>query len=136
MIKSKQSNWIPIIETVTPAVVHAAPTVIAKLDSIQKSCVEHMGLSTQQACLVHNLFSLCTRRCIAMLGLLFKIAHGFTHPSFQDVIPHTSAPANSSGPTLESRTRQLSDKCNANHQCMMSGSLFESPHHGSPQHQH
>ena len=29
----------------------------------------------------------CTRGCIAMLRLLFKIAHGFTHPSFQDVIP-------------------------------------------------
>ena len=30
---------------------------------------------------------------------------------------------------------QLSDKCNANHQCTRSTSLFQSPHHGSPHHQ-
>ena len=44
-------------------------------------------MSLETAFLENSVAPLCLRRDIAMLGLLFKIAHGILHPQLRDLFP-------------------------------------------------
>jgi hypothetical protein len=50
------------------------------------------GRDMREALIVHKLLPLSARRCIAMLGLLFKVAHRQAHPDFNELFPQTSPP--------------------------------------------
>ena len=76
-----------LIETNTPAIYHAAVTTLRPMDNLQNSYVHELGMSLEAAFLEHNVAPLCLRRDIAMLGLLFKIAHGICHPQLRDLLP-------------------------------------------------
>ena len=76
-----------LVESVTPALYHAAPTVLAKIDRIQSSFVAKLGLTDRDAFLRHGLHPLCLRRDVAMLGVLYKCAHGKAHPDLSELFP-------------------------------------------------
>ena len=73
VMQCKSHIW-GVVEAVTPALYHAAPSVIRKLDRIQESFIEKVGLTEQQAFLWFGLHPLRVRRDIGMLGVLYKCA--------------------------------------------------------------
>ena len=76
-----------LIESVTPALYHAAPSVVGKLDRVQTSFVDKLGLTQREAFLWFGLQPLGLRRDIAMMGVLYKCAHGIAHPDLQVLFP-------------------------------------------------
>ena len=62
-------------------------TVIAKSDSIQTSLIEHMGLSMQQVCLVHNLLPLYAKmHCNAEISVQDRSwFHAFKFPRIPQI---------------------------------------------------
>ena len=87
LIKQFKAHIWGLIESVTAALYHAAPSVIGKLDGIQSSFVSKLGLSDREAFLWYGLHPLNLRRDVAMLGVLYKCAHGLTHPDLQELFP-------------------------------------------------
>ena len=78
------------VEAVTPALYHAAPSTLRKLDRVQESFVERIGLTERDAMLWFGLHPLRTRRDIAMLGVLYKCAHGIAHPDLLELFPRNA----------------------------------------------
>ena len=64
------------LEGATPAVYHAAPSVLKQLDDILSSFLDHIGISEESAILDFNLAPLSMRRDLAMLALLHKVSIG------------------------------------------------------------
>jgi hypothetical protein len=62
------------VEWVYGAVFHAAPSMLARLDSIQTSFLSHIGLHEEEAFASHNLAPWQIRRDIGMLGVLWKFS--------------------------------------------------------------
>ena len=75
------------IEWCYSAIYHAAPSLLARLDSVQVSFLSHLGLCDKMAFLTFNVAPLQIRRDICMLGVLWKIAHGRAHKHFCDMFP-------------------------------------------------
>ena len=57
------------------------------MDRFQTHFLAEIGLKPENAFLEHNLLPLRTRRDIAMLGLLFKCAHGQAHEDLRQLFP-------------------------------------------------
>ena len=76
-----------IVESQTPAIYHAARTTLVPIDQLQDSFVRDINLDATQAFLDFNMAPLCSRRDIAMLGLLYKISHGLCHPHLRGLFP-------------------------------------------------
>ena len=72
-----------IVESQTPAIYHAATTTLSPIDRIQESFVRSVGVDTLQAFIEYHMAPLCSRRDIAMLGLLYKMSHGLCHPQLR-----------------------------------------------------
>ncbi len=86
VMQFKSHIW-GLIESVTPALYHAAPSVVGKLDRVQTSFVDKLGLTQREAFLWFGLQPLGLRRDIAMMGVLYKCAHGIAHPDLQVLFP-------------------------------------------------
>ena len=76
MVRLYKTHILSYIEGATPAIYHAAPSVLKPLDDLQSSFLLHLNITDTQAFLDHGLAPLSMRRDIAMLGLLFKVASG------------------------------------------------------------
>ena len=76
MVLLYKSLVLSYIESATPAVYHAADSVLAKIDRIQDRLLSRLKLSQTEALFRYCLAPLRTRRDIAMLGLLHRIALG------------------------------------------------------------
>ncbi len=114
------------IEWCNAAVFHAARSLLCRLDSVQTSFVEHLGLSERVAFIEFQLAPLELRRDIGMLGALWKIAHGKAHKFLQEMFPMCSF-----GPVLPNtrgiaRRHQLRfvDRCVGDQLEQFSRSLF------------
>ena len=66
---------------------HATATSLAPLDNIQRSVLGQLGICLRESFLRFNLLPLCSRRDIAMLGLIYRVAHGHAHPQLQALFP-------------------------------------------------
>ena len=98
VLQFKSHIW-GVVESVTSAVYHAAPSVVAKLDRIQESFVEKMSLSERDAFLRFGLHPLKMRRDISMLGMLYKCAHGIAHADLCDLFPRAPMVSRAGFPT-------------------------------------
>ena len=74
MLQYKTHVW-GAIQHATPALYDACPSVLSRLDSVQSSFVQHHGLTDEEAFMDNNFSPPASNRDIAMLGLLYKIAH-------------------------------------------------------------
>ena len=74
MIRLYKAHILSYVEGATPALFHAAPSVLRPLDAIQEHFLEQLGVDEETALTKHGLAPLCMRRDIAMLGLLFKVS--------------------------------------------------------------
>ena len=80
MILQYKTHVLGLLELNIGVFYHACDTILETIANIQNSFVKKLDLFVEQAFLDHNLAPLCTRRDIAMLGLLYKCAHGQAHP--------------------------------------------------------
>ena len=91
LVKQFKAHIWGVIESVTAAVYHAAPSTIAKLDRVQSSFVEKIGLTERQAFLWYGMHPLVLRRDVAMLGVLYKCGHQIAHPDLLELFPRVSS---------------------------------------------
>ena len=64
------------MESSTPGIYHAAVSVLERIDRIQERFLRNTGLTAMAALMDYRLAPLCSRRDIAMLGVLHKIVLG------------------------------------------------------------
>ena len=76
-----------IIEGFVPAIYHAAPSTLARIDGIQTSFLCALDLNEDDGFLRFGMVPLCMRRDIGMLGVLYKCAHGLAHSDLLKLFP-------------------------------------------------
>ena len=105
---------------------HAVDTVLAQLDILQNHFLHHLNISKEEAFLDHNLAPLGTRRDIAMLGLIFKCAHGLAHDDFQHLFPRSAQVAHQYETKLQQHRHklQLQEERPGTHHAMLRRSVF------------
>ena len=87
-----KAHILSYIEYRTPAIAHAAATVLAPIDSIQARFLREIGLTEEDALLQFKLAPLHTRRDIAMLGVIHRTAIGQGPPQFRRLFPLSRYP--------------------------------------------
>ena len=114
------------IEWCTGAIYHAAPSKLAWLDAVQSSFLTHLGINEGSAFVEQNVAPLGLRRDISMLGVFWKIAHGFAHPDFKRLFQ--SAPSVPRAHRTRARARrhdlQFVDFCDGTQLRQFQRSLF------------
>ena len=75
LVRLYKCHILSFLEGATSAIYHAAPAILRQLDELQATFLDTVGLSSTDALLKHNLAPLQMRRDIAMLGVLYKVAH-------------------------------------------------------------
>ena len=69
------------------AICHAAPSLLAQIDAMQRRYLHELHLTEEVAFLDHNFLPPRTRRDVAMLGLIHKRILGTAHPAFAFLLP-------------------------------------------------
>ena len=75
LMKLYKSQILSYIESRTVGIHHAAPSVLACVDRVQHRFLREVGVSSFDALVHWRLAPLLCRRTIAMLGLLYRVAH-------------------------------------------------------------
>ena len=96
LLQQYKAHVLCLLEQSSVAIYHAAQTHLDALDRLQRSFVEELGLSENEAFLAHNLAPLQLRRDIAALGLLHKIQLGEAHADFDGLFPRRIEAASAS----------------------------------------
>lgn len=94
LVKLYKAQVLSYVESKTPAIHHAAPSVLDAIDRIQRRFLREIGLDETSALLRHKLAPLSARRDIAMLGLLHRVSHGRAPSPLLDLLgtsPHARA---------------------------------------------
>ena len=117
------------MESSTPGIFHAAPSVLSRIDRVQARFVRETGMTETQAIEVFRLAPLCARRDMAMLGALHKINLGTAAKQLSELFPVIGASRDiSHWPILRRfrplHCRQLFTHCKHNSTDMMNDSLF------------
>ena len=86
ILQFKTHVW-GLIESHLGAYFHAAPSLLDKIDGVQRHFLRELGLTSEQAFLEFNFAPPSLRRNIAVLGLLHKRVIGKCHPSFEQLLP-------------------------------------------------
>ena len=89
MIRQFKTHVLAHVELNIGAFYHAVDSVLGEIDQIQISYLRKLDLSCRDAFLNFNLAPLCTRRDIAMLGLIYRCVHGLAHPDLQALFPRS-----------------------------------------------
>ncbi len=76
LVKLYKAQVLSFIESRTPAIHHAAPSVLDSVDRVQRRFLREVGLSEVDALVRYRLAPLSARRDIAMLGLVHRASHG------------------------------------------------------------
>lgn len=66
---------------------HAAASLLEKIGQVQRSFLNKLDVSEEEAFLNHNFAPCCLRRNIAILGLLHKRVLGQCHRTFDSLLP-------------------------------------------------
>jgi hypothetical protein len=78
-----KSHLLSYLEYRTPAIYHARREQLKRLDNVQDRFLHDAGIEADTALLEFNLAPLCTRRDIAMLGLIHRAVLGLGPPHFR-----------------------------------------------------
>ena len=76
-----------IIEFHNGALIMGIPCQVARLDSMQRSFLNELGLTEEEAFVHHNFAPLGLRRRIGILGLIHKRVLQKCHPAWMNVLP-------------------------------------------------
>ena len=87
LVTQFKAHVLSLLELPTPAIYHAAPTYLQRVDDVQFSFLRAVGLSESEAFVNFNMAPLQMRRDLAMLGALHKCGTGIAHPEVQAVFP-------------------------------------------------
>ena len=83
LVKLYKSQVLSYVEYATPALYHAPRFFLQRLDNIQDDFLSSLGLTATTALDLYHLCPLCTRRDIAMLGLIHRTVLGKGPPQFR-----------------------------------------------------
>ena len=86
LVKLYKAQVLSFIESRTPALHHAAPSVLDAIDRVQRRFLREIGLTELEALLRYKLAPLPARRDIAMLGLLHRASHGRAPDPLMDLL--------------------------------------------------
>ena len=81
-----------VLECFTPAIYHAEKGFLNRLDDVQNKLLKFLNITPEEAILNYNMAPLPMRRDMAMLGLLFKIAHKKAPTPFQKLFRKVGKP--------------------------------------------
>ena len=87
LMRLYKSLVLSFIESGTPGYFHAAPSVLACIDRIQRRFLREIGLSDVEALLDYRLAPLDVRRDIATLGLLHRVNLGLVSEQMAELFP-------------------------------------------------
>jgi len=125
VVRLYKCHILSFLEGATPAIYHAAPSVLKPLDELQRTLLEKLGLSLSDGLLNFNLTPLGMRRDIAMLGILFKVAHGIGPLPIRKLFSLRLATLEQHGFLNRLRhTKQIMDPVAFNHPVMIKRSIF------------
>ncbi len=75
------------IESSTPGLYHAAPSVLDRIDRVQRRFLRETGFSEVEALVRYRLAPLPSRRDMAMLGALHKVTLGLASAQLRELFP-------------------------------------------------
>ena len=82
-----KAQVLSYIESSTPGLYHAAPTVLNRIDRVQRRFLRELGFSEVEALRRFRLAPLPCRRDMAMLGALHKVTLGLASAQMQALFP-------------------------------------------------
>ena len=128
MVQQYKTDVLPFLEHSTSAVYHATTTLLETLERVQRTFLRRVGLTAEKALTRYNLAPLCTRRDVAMLGVVHRAVLGEGPPQFRKWF--FSAAARHTFPTrLQERAhgRQLHDYLDGSHTALLRRSALGLP---------
>ena len=93
MVGLWKAHILSFIEYRTPGIFHAADSHLSRVDGLQSGFLREMGISEFDALVHFKLAPLCTRRDIAMLGLIHRCVLGHGPPHFKRFIVFVEGPS-------------------------------------------
>ncbi len=87
LMHSYKAQVLSYIESSTPGLYHAAPSVLSKVDRVQRRLLRELGLTEVEGLLRYRLAPLPSRRDMSMLGMLHKVALGIAPPQLAALFP-------------------------------------------------
>ena len=114
------------IEQTTPAIYHATPFILSALDRVQDRMILELGMDNVTALDTANLAPLCSRRDIALLGLLHRINLGLAPNCFNNLFYPSCTdhfPRDLRCP-LSRHSRQINDPIDASSSALHRRSIF------------
>ena len=100
VINLYKSQVLSFVESGTPGYYHASQSVLAPIDRVQKRLLREMALSEVPALEMYSLVPLPSRRDMAMLGFLQRVALGHTSAQIRDLFPLAALPLSRRIPTI------------------------------------
>ena len=92
LVKLYKSKVLSFVEYATPAICHAPPFFLKRLDAIQTRFLSEAGISDERAIRELKLAPLSCRRDIAMMGLIHRTILGKGPAQFRQYIHTMDAP--------------------------------------------
>ena len=117
MLTLYRAQVLSYIEFRTPAIYHAPKFFLRMVDRVQDTFLEEMNIDPAKALLTYHLAPLQTRRDIAMLGLLYRIANDLAPQQFKDLIKPAGSVAYPRGwaHTMTRHEQQMFDPIDGSH---------------------
>ena len=89
ILQFKTHIW-GLIEYSHGCVLHASDSALARINRLQSSFVDALGVCEEYVFLIHNFAPLELRRDIAILGFIHKRVLGECHPAIMTLLPFSS----------------------------------------------
>ena len=129
MVNQFKTHVLPILESATGAIYHAAASTKLPMERAQTSFLSALSLSPEEAFLEmrYNLAPLTLRSDIAMLGVLHKCARGVAHPAFLRLFPLAPSERPHSHERRwqnQKHSHQLVERCQGHHSEILARSMF------------
>ena len=104
-----KAQVLSYVESSTPAIYHASPSVLEPVDRVQRRLLRELGMSEVEALLNFRLAPLPSRRDMAMLGALHKVTLGLAPPQLAAFFPRAAGRTTGTGGlcTTNSCTRNV-----------------------------
>ena len=112
-----KAQILSYVESGTPALYHAAPSVLNRIDRVQRRFLRELGFSEEAALNDYRLAPLESRRDMAMLGALHKVTLGIAPAQLMDLFP--AKPTLPVGTSAHSFDRQRLRHWRAPHDCQL-----------------
>ena len=125
LVTQYKAHVLCLLEINVGGFYHALGSILQPLDRLQKKILIELGLEEEEGFLLHNLAPLAMRRDIAMLGLLYRIVHGFAHADLQQIFPWAAgAHGYQTRTAIRRHEYQLAEERIGTHWALYTRSLF------------